>query len=145
MHTFLNTAIITFKKLSLYTIALQSVSHKRAPPLLLFWITRDTVTHQPIFNYFWYTTFWRNLTAECYKLTHLTYKLLPHYLGKHKSNFSTLLLKEFNTEQFSKSSNIPEIFTVLKRWLVHITASVQSELIQNLQPECSPSPKQMLL
>ena len=25
-------------------------------------------------------TFWRNLTQESYKLTHLTYKLLAHYL-----------------------------------------------------------------
>jgi len=32
----------------------------------------------------------RNLTPETYKYAHLTYKLLPHYLGKCENNdFST--------------------------------------------------------
>ena len=36
---------------------------------------------------FWYTTSGKILTLESYKLTCLTYKLLPHYLMKHKGDF----------------------------------------------------------
>jgi len=48
------------------------------------------------FNNLWYNISCRNRTLEVDKLTYLIYKLLAHYLGSAKNNFSPTLNSDFD-------------------------------------------------
>ena len=98
---------------------------KTSPLSLPFYFSNNSVKNWPIIIICGIQHPGKNLTPESYKLTHLTYDMLLHYLVRCENGFlnNILQLVRLNSWLFkTKIWNISTIFIVLKLWKMSLTS-----------------------